>query len=72
MAQAVLQHTDSKLIVCSAGTLPSKEVNPLAVRVMDEVNMPIVDLTTHDVKEYTKLQNKYEIYDCFILEYLFD
>lgn len=52
MAQAVLQHTDSKLIVCSAGTLPAKEVNKLAVRVMDEVNIPIADLQTHDVSEY--------------------
>lgn len=64
MAQAVLQHTDSKLIVCSAGTHPAKEVNPLAVRVMDEVNMPITDLKTHDVSEYENQDWDYVITVC--------
>lgn len=64
MAQAVLQHLDNNLIVCSAGTQPAKEVNPLAVRVMDEVNMPIVDLTTHDVKEYESKSWNYVITVC--------
>ena len=64
MAQAVLQHTDSKLIVCSAGTHPAKEVHPLAVRVMDEVNMPIADLQTHDVSEYENQDWDYVITVC--------
>ena len=64
MAQAVLQHTDSKLIVCSAGTHPAKEVNPLAVRVMDEVNIPIADLQTHDVSEYENQDWDYVITVC--------
>lgn len=64
MAQAVLQHIDSKLIVCSAGTHPAKEVHPLAVRVMDEVNMPIADLQTHDVSEYENQDWDYVITVC--------
>ena len=64
MAQAVLQHTDNNLIVCSAGTQPAKEVNPLAVRVMDEVNMPITDLKTHDVSEYENQDWDYVITVC--------
>ena len=64
MAQAVLQHLDNNLIVCSAGTQPAKEVNPLAVRVMDEVNMPITDLKTHDVSEYENQDWDYVITVC--------
>ncbi len=64
MAQAVLQHADSNLIVCSAGTHPAKEVNPLAVRVMNEVSMPITDLQTHDVSEYENQDWDYVITVC--------
>ena len=64
MAQAVLQHTDSKLIVGSAGTHPAKEVKPLAVRVMDEVKIPIADLQTRDVSQYENQDWDYVITVC--------
>lgn len=52
MEQTVLQYVDRNLIICSADTHPFTEVNPLAIRVIDEMNMPITDLQAHAVSEY--------------------
>lgn len=44
MAHAFLQSFDNKLNVFSAGTKPAEKVNPMAVKVMDEMG---IDLTHH-------------------------
>ena len=44
MAHGFLQSFDNKLNVFSAGTKPAEKVNPMAVKVMDEIG---IDLTHH-------------------------
>ena len=52
MAHGFLQSFDKNITVCSAGTVPAKQVNPKAVKVMAEVG---VDISTH----YPKMVDKY-------------
>lgn len=47
MAHGFLQSFDNKLDVFSAGTKPAEKVNPMAVKVMDEMG---IDLTRHTPK----------------------
>lgn len=46
MAQGFLQSFDNKLDVFSAGTKPAEKVNPMAVKVMDEmgIDLPAIPL----------------------------
>ena len=47
MAHGFLQSFDNRLDVCSAGTIPAEKVNPMAVKVMDDMG---IDLTRHSPK----------------------
>jgi arsenate reductase (thioredoxin) len=47
MAHGFLQSFDKNLSVCSAGTEPAKQVNPKAVKVMNEVG---IDISRHSPK----------------------
>ena len=47
MAHGFLQSFDNKLDVFSAGTKPAEKVNPMAVKVMDEMG---IDLAHHTPK----------------------
>ena len=47
MAHGFLQSLDSRLDVYSAGTKPAEKINPMAVKVMDEMG---IDLTHHSPK----------------------
>ena len=58
MAHGFLQSFDEKLIVCSAGTEPAKQVNQKAVKVMKEVDIDIAQHTPHLVDQY--LQDKWD------------
>jgi protein-tyrosine-phosphatase len=48
MAHGFLQSFDNKLDVFSAGTKPAEKVNPMAVKVMDEMS---IDLAHHTPKK---------------------
>ena len=47
MVHGFLESFDNKLDVFSAGTKPAEKVNPMAVKVMDEMG---IDLTRHTPK----------------------
>ena len=47
IAHGFLQSFDNRLEVYSAGTKPAEKVNPMAVKVMDEMG---IDLSTHSPK----------------------
>lgn len=64
MAHGFLQSLDNSLNVCSAGTKPTKEVNPMAIEVMSEVGIDISDHKPHDVKEYIDQEWDYVITVC--------
>lgn len=51
-----LKSFDERLQVFSAGTLPSSEVHPLAIKVMQDINIDIVG-------NYPKSVSKYILYD---------
>ena len=64
MAHGFLQSFDSRLDVYSAGTKPAEKVNPMAVKVMDEMG---IDLSTHSPKSvnlYTGQEWDYVITAC--------
>jgi arsenate reductase (thioredoxin) len=59
MAQGFLQSFDSDIEVYSAGTIPAKQINQMAVKVMDEAGVDIsshypklVDFYIHDEWDY--------------------
>ena len=52
MAQGFLQSFDKHITVCSAGTEPAKQVNPKAVKVMQEVGIDISHHTPKMVDQY--------------------
>ena len=52
MAHGFLQSFDENITVCSAGTVPAKQVNPKAVKAMEEAG---VDISLH----YPKMVDKY-------------
>ena len=64
MAHGFLQSFDNRLEVYSAGTKPAEKVNPMAVKVMDEMG---IDLSTHSPKSvnlYTGQEWDYVITVC--------
>lgn len=52
MAEGFLRHLDSSLEVYSAGTRPANEVNPIAVKVMQEIGIDIS-------KQFPKLVDRF-------------
>lgn len=52
MAQGWLQSFDKNLIVCSAGTNPADEVNPLAIKTMKNSGIDISNHTPKPVDQY--------------------
>lgn len=64
MAHGFLQSFDNTIEVCSAGTYPAKQVNPLAVAVMNEIGIDISGHTPKDVKQYLNKEWDYVITVC--------
>jgi arsenate reductase (thioredoxin) len=64
MAQGFLQSFDKNLIVCSAGTEPAKQVNPIAIKVMIEVGIDISHHTPKMVDQYLDEEWDYVITVC--------
>ena len=64
MAHGFLQSFDKEIEVCSAGTEPAKEVNPMAVEVMAEAGVDISNHAPHDVREYINQSWDYVITVC--------
>ena len=64
IAHGFLQSFDNRLEVYSAGTKPAEKVNPMAVKVMDEMG---IDLSSHSPKSvnlYTRQEWDYVITVC--------
>jgi len=64
IAQGILQSLDKRITVCSAGTQPASQVNPLAVQVMKEIG---IDISNHEPKlvdQYLKDEWDYVITVC--------
>lgn len=64
MAEAFLKSFDKNLTVYSAGTNPSDQVHPLAVRVMEEISIDISNGIPEDVEQYLDQQFDYVITVC--------
>jgi arsenate reductase (thioredoxin) len=64
MAHGFLQSFDKNLIVRSAGTVPAKQVNQKAVKVMSEVGIDISHHTPKMVDEYLNDEWDYVITVC--------
>lgn len=64
MAHGFLQSFDSNLIVCSAGTNASGQLNPMAVRVMKEAGVDISHHTSDSVEKYLNEEWDYVITVC--------
>ncbi len=64
MAHGFLQHLCAQWEVYSAGTNPAERVNPMAVRVMAEVDIDISQHTPHAVCEYLHDEWDYVITVC--------
>jgi len=64
MAQGFLKSFDSKIEVQSAGTFPASEVNPRAIKVMDEVGIDISKNSPKSVDEFLNDQWDYVITVC--------
>ena len=64
MAQGFLQSFDNKLDVFSAGTKPAEKVNPMAVKVMDEMGIDLTRHTPKSVNLYTGQEWDYVITVC--------
>lgn len=50
MAHGFLRSFDNKLNVFSAGTKPAEKVNPMAVKVMDEIEARFYDFYLNELK----------------------
>jgi arsenate reductase (thioredoxin) len=64
MAEGFLKSFDNELQVFSAGTKPAEQVNPKAVKVMNELGIDISDQMPNDVNEYTGDSFDYVITVC--------
>ena len=64
MAEGFLKSFDASLEVFSAGTKPEIEVNPKAVKVMDEKGIDIGNNTTDHVEKYLDASFDYVITVC--------
>lgn len=64
MAEGILRNLDENIQVYSAGTMPANEVNPLAIKVMDEIG---IDISWHKpklVNDYINMDFDYVITVC--------
>ena len=52
IAHGFLQSFDNRLEVYSAGTKPAEKVNPMAVKVMDEMGIELSSHTPKSVNQY--------------------
>ena len=64
MAHGFLQSFDSRLDVYSAGTKPAEKVNPMAVKVMDEMGIDLSSHTPKSVNQYIGQEWDYVITVC--------
>ena len=64
MAEGFLKSFDKTLDVFSAGTHPAKQVNPNAVKVMDELGIDISQQVPEPVDKYTDREWDYVITVC--------
>ena len=64
MAHGFLQSFDDKLDVFSAGTKPAEKVNPMAVKVMDEMGIELSSHTPKSVNQYIGQEWDYIITVC--------
>ena len=64
MAEGFLKSFDSSLAVFSAGTNPSKEVHPKAIKVMQEIGIDISTGKPENVNKYIELSFDYVITVC--------
>lgn len=64
IAHGFLQSFDKNIIVRSAGTLPAKQVNPRAVKVMSEVGIDISHHIPSGIDEYLEEEWDYVITVC--------
>jgi arsenate reductase len=64
MAQGFLKSFDSSIEVFSAGTFPSSNVNPLAIKVMSEIGINISNSTPKNVDQYLNDKWDYVITVC--------
>ena len=64
MAHGFLQSFDNRLDVFSAGTKPAEKVNPMAVKVMDEMGIDLSSHTPKSVNQYIGQEWDYVITVC--------
>ncbi len=64
MAHGFLQSYDANLVVCSAGTAASGQLNPKAVAVMKEVGIDISKHTSDAIEQYLHQSWDYVITVC--------
>lgn len=64
MAHGFLQSFDNRLEVYSAGTKPAVKVNPMAVKVMDEMGIDLSSHTPKSVNQYIGQEWDYVITVC--------
>ena len=64
MAEGYLKHLDASLEVFSAGTKPASEVNPYAVKAMNEIGLDISNGTPENVNRYLSHSFDYVITVC--------
>ena len=64
MAEGFLKSFDSELVVRSAGTLPSGQVNPNAIKAMSEIGIDISDGRPQDVAEVLDQSFDYVVTVC--------
>ena len=64
MAHGFLQSFDNRLEVYSAGTKPAEKVNPMAVKVMDEMGIDLSSHTPKSVNQYIGQEWDYVITVC--------
>ncbi|MFC1550201.1 arsenate reductase ArsC [Candidatus Neomarinimicrobiota bacterium] len=64
MAEGMFKSFDSTLEVCSAGTQPTKNVHPIAVKVMNEIGINIHDYIPKNVDTFVNQQFDYLITVC--------
>jgi arsenate reductase len=64
MAEGFLKSFDNKINVVSAGTMPSSEVHPLAIKVMAEKSIDLSDSKPESVEVYLNQTFDYVISVC--------
>ncbi|MFH1195800.1 MAG: arsenate reductase ArsC [bacterium] len=64
MAEGLLKSFDAELEVFSAGTRPAERVNPLAVRVMNEIGIDISSGIPENIDKYVSQSFDYVITVC--------